>query len=96
MKNSKLIYIVSYYYIPNKKNIYQEIYKIFRWDLLHLASKSVIVMVFLSDMGVGKVLLLSGVEAVKKPGSLGSGRIAPSVPNMKSTDDITGLSSAYL
>ncbi|KAG9153833.1 hypothetical protein Leryth_005946 [Lithospermum erythrorhizon] len=37
-----------------------------------------------------RILLLS----MKNPGSSGRGKIAPSFPNMKTTDDIVGLSSA--
>lgn len=63
--------------------------------LPHLASKSVMVMVSLSDMKHGGVVLLTGMQllSMKNPGSFGSGKVAPSLPNIETTDGIVGLSS---
>lgn len=60
---------------------------------IYLPSNSVIVAItdsFLLDIWFSTLLELL---SVKNPGSLGSGRAAPSHPNMKNTDDMVGRSS---
>lgn len=63
---------------------------------IYLPSNSLIVIVALTDSFLLDIWFSTHLEllSVKKPGSLGSGIDASSHPNMKTTDDMAGLSSA--